>query len=186
MDLNAAYDTVWHQGLALKLLQTIPDRHLVRFIVDIISSRSFILKTSDGQCSLLRRLKNGVPQGSTLAPMLFNIYNSDISDTVSAQYGYADDRVLLFSHKCWNEVEEVLSLDMQRIADYLSAWRLRLSTAKTTCTAFHLNNKEPSRKLAVNTVNALAPSSVYSPLPSCIYPGLLSCICVFLFTAMHV
>ena len=32
VDLTAAYDTVWHQGLALKLLQTIPDRHLVRFI----------------------------------------------------------------------------------------------------------------------------------------------------------
>jgi len=25
VDLTAAYDTVWHQGLALKLLQTIPD-----------------------------------------------------------------------------------------------------------------------------------------------------------------
>jgi len=49
--------------------------------------------------------------------MLFNIYISDIPDTVSTQYGYADDLALLFSHKCWNEVEEVLSLDMRRIAD---------------------------------------------------------------------
>jgi len=48
VDLTAAYDTVWHQGLAMKLLQTILDRHLVRFIVNIISNRSFILKTSDG------------------------------------------------------------------------------------------------------------------------------------------
>ena len=152
VDLTAAYDTVWHQGLTLKLLQTIPDRHPVRFIVEIISDRSFILKTSDGQCSRLRRLKNGVPQGPTLAPMLFNIYIRDIPDTVSTQYCYADDLALLFSHKCWNEVEKVLSLDMQRVADYLSAWRLRLSTAKTTCTAFHLNNRESSRKLAV-TVN---------------------------------
>ena len=35
VDLTAAYDTVWHQGLALKLLRTIPDRHLVRFIMNI-------------------------------------------------------------------------------------------------------------------------------------------------------
>jgi len=197
VDLIAACDAVWHQGLILKLLQTIPDRHLVRFIVKIISNRSFILKTNDGQCSHLRRLKNGVPQGSTLAPMLFNIYICDIPDTVSTQYGYADDLArtvarkfligglcvtargfgfvqgaclwglspqkhhpvatgldlaLLFSHKFWSEVEEVLSLDMQRVAEYLSAWRLRLSTAKTTCTAFHLNNRKYSRKLAV-TVN---------------------------------
>jgi len=113
VDLTVAYDTVWHQGLTLKLFQTIPDRHLVRFIVNIISNRSFILKTSDGQCSRLQRLRNGVPQVSTLAPMLFNIYISDIPDTVSTQYGYADDLALLFddlfSHKCWSEVEEVLS-----------------------------------------------------------------------------
>jgi len=166
VDLTAAYDTVWYQGLALKLLQTIPDRHLVRFIVNIISNRSFILKTSDGQCSRLRRLKNGVPQGSTLAPVLFNIYISDIPDTVSTQYGYADDLALLFvdlfSHKCWSEVEEVLSLDMQRIVDYLSAWRLRLSTTKTTCTAFHRNNNESSRKLAV-TVNGTTISYTQTP-----------------------
>jgi len=149
VDLTATYDTVWHQGLALKLPQTISDRHLVRFIVDIISNRSFIFRTSDGQCIRLRRLKNGVSQGLTLAPMLFNIYISDIPDTASTQCGCADDLALLFSHKCWSETEEVLSLDMQRIAEYLSAWRLRLSTAKTAFTAFHLNNKEPSRKLAV-------------------------------------
>jgi len=72
--------------------------------------------------------------------------------TVSTRYGNVDDLALLFSHKCWNEMEEVLSVDMQRITDYLFAWRLRLSTAKIACTAFILNNRESSPKLAV-TVN---------------------------------
>jgi len=67
--------------------------------------------------------------GSTLAPMLFNIYISDIPETVSTQYSYAHDQALLFSHKCRNDVQEVLSLDTQGITDYLSAWRLRLSKA---------------------------------------------------------
>ena len=69
VDLTAAYDTVWHQGLILKLLRTIPDRHLVRFIATcILANRSFILKTNDGQASRPRRLRNGVPQSSVLAP----------------------------------------------------------------------------------------------------------------------
>ena len=55
-DLSAAYDTVWQQGLALKLLCVI-DRHLVRLIIIILSNRSFKLKTSSGQTSRLRLLK---------------------------------------------------------------------------------------------------------------------------------
>ena len=58
VDLTAAHDTVWHKGLALKLLRTIPDRHLVCFIMNILSNRSFKLKTSVAQISRLRILKN--------------------------------------------------------------------------------------------------------------------------------
>ena len=61
VDLTAAYDTMWHRGLTLKLLWMLPDIHMVHSIVKLISNRSFVLKTSDGQQSRLRRLKNGVP-----------------------------------------------------------------------------------------------------------------------------
>ena len=66
LDLTAAYDTVWHRGLHLKLLRTIPDRHMVGFFMEMLSNRSFVVHTSDGQRSRLRRMKNGVPQGSVL------------------------------------------------------------------------------------------------------------------------
>ena len=83
LDLTAAYDTVWHRGLHLKLLRIIPDRHMMGFIMEMLSNRSFVVHTNDGQRSRLRIMKNGVPQCSVLSPMLFNIYISDLPETTS-------------------------------------------------------------------------------------------------------
>ena len=56
LDLTGAYYTMWHRGLHRKLLRTIPDRHMVGFIMEMLSNRSFVVHTSDGQCSRLRRM----------------------------------------------------------------------------------------------------------------------------------
>jgi len=61
VDLTAAYDAVWHRGLTCKLLQLLPDRHMVHMIMEMVSNRSFTLTTGNGKRSRFPRLKNGVP-----------------------------------------------------------------------------------------------------------------------------
>jgi len=53
VDLAVAYDTVWHRGLTCKLLQLLPDRHMVYMIMEMVSNRSFTLTTGNGQRSRL-------------------------------------------------------------------------------------------------------------------------------------
>ena len=139
--LSAAYDTVWHRGLHLKLFRTIPDRQMVGFMMEMLSNRSFVVHTSDGQRIILRIMKNGVPQGSVLSPMLFNIYISDLPETTSRKYGYADDLAILLRHPSWTEMEEGLNKDMTILVDFLRKWRLQLSIGKTVSAAYHLNIK---------------------------------------------
>ena len=119
LDSCIHYDTVWHRGLHLKLLRIIPDRHMVGFIMEMLSNRSFVVHTSDGQRSRLKRMKNGVPQSSVLSPMLFNIYISDLPETTSRKYGYADDLAILLRRPSWKEMEEGLNNDMTILVDYL-------------------------------------------------------------------
>ena len=72
INLTAAYDIVWHRGFTCKLLRLLPDKHMVRMIMELVRKRSFTLTTSDSKQSRLRRLKNGAPQRSVLALLLFN------------------------------------------------------------------------------------------------------------------
>ena len=129
----------------------------------MVRNRSFTLTTGDSKRSRLRRLKNGVPQGSVLAPLLFNIYTHDLPSTVSRKYAYADDLALLHSSGNWKDLEGVLSHDMTTISSYLQTWRLQLSHTKTVTTAFHLNNREAKRELDVNNNGRLLP---FCPVPT--------------------
>ena len=74
--------------------------------MEILSNRSFRLHTSNGQSSRVRKLKNGVPQGSMLAPMLFTIHVHDLPATHPRKYD--DDLALLLSKPSWQAAEEGL------------------------------------------------------------------------------
>jgi len=141
VDLTSAYDTVWHHDLTYKLLQLLPDGHMVHMIMEMVGNRSFTLTTGNSKISRSRRLKNGVPQGFVLAPLLFNIYVSDLPTTVSKKYAYADDLAIMHVDGDWQAVEGVLTKDMATVNEYLQTWKLKLSTLKTVSAAFHLNNK---------------------------------------------
>ena len=68
IDLTAAYDTVWHRGLTCKLLRLLPDRHMVRIIMELVRNRSFTLTTGDSKQSRLRRLKTAFLRDRSLLP----------------------------------------------------------------------------------------------------------------------
>ena len=149
IDLTAAYDTVWHRGLTCKLLRLLPDKHMVKMIMELVRNRSFTLTTGDSKQSRLRRLKNGVPQGSVLAALLFNIYTYDLFSIISRKFAYADDLALLHSSGNWKDLKGTLIQDMSTLSAYLQTWKLKLSHTKTVTAAFHLNNREAKCELKV-------------------------------------
>ena len=114
VNLTAAYDTVWHRGLTFKLLMLLPDKHMVRMIMELVRNQSFNLTTGDSKQSRLRHLKNGVPQGSVFAAVLFNICTYDFPSLISRKFAYANDLALLHSSGNWKDLEGTFEASCRR------------------------------------------------------------------------
>ena len=163
MSIWQLFNSIWYLGLTCKLLRLLPDKHMVKMIMKLVWNQSFTLTTGDSKQSRLRRLKNGVPQGSVLSPLLFNIYMYDLLSMISRKFAYANNLALLHSSGNWKDLEETLSQDMSALSAYLQIWRLKLSHTKTVTAAFHLSNRETKREIKVYNNNRHLP---FCPIPT--------------------
>lgn len=69
----------------------------------------------DGQKILKYRRNDGLPQGSELALLLFNVYMSDLPETSSKTFIYADDIALTFQSDDFGSSERRLKEDLKRM-----------------------------------------------------------------------
>jgi len=86
--------------------------------MEMVGYHSFTLTPGNGKRIRLRRIKNGVPQGSVLEPLLFNIYISVLPTIVSREYAYVDDLAIVHADGDWQAVVGVLSKNMAAVGEY--------------------------------------------------------------------
>ena len=95
LDMSAAFDTVDHEILLLRLESTFGiSETALAWLRSFLSGRTQQVVFNGGQ-SLLNTVTTGVPQGSVLGPLLFLLYTADIP-LIAGQFGlgvhcYADD-----------------------------------------------------------------------------------------------
>jgi hypothetical protein len=107
VDLTAAYDTVWREGRMIKFLESVPCLKLFNLLNNILSNHYFQVFLGD-QSSRWRRLNNGFTQGSVLAPIIFNLYMSELPSTAAKVFQYADDITVTYQAKTFDECENNL------------------------------------------------------------------------------
>ena len=141
VDLSAAYDTVQHRLMIRKLMDMTGDIDLCQVIRGLLSNRRFFVQLNDKK-SRWRSQKFGLPQGSVLDPLLFNVYTNDQPlPTDCSRFIYADDICIAIQHSDLQHVEQTLELALDEMSIYYSRNHLKPNRAKTHICCFHLWNR---------------------------------------------
>ncbi|XP_061490034.1 tRNA-splicing endonuclease subunit Sen15 isoform X1 [Rhineura floridana] len=135
LDLSAAFDTVDH-GILLDRLESLGlGGTVLRWFHSFLSDRCQQVALGD-EVSDPWPLNCGVPQGSILSPMLFNIYVKPLGEIIR-RFGlrchqYADDTQLYLSFKSSLErAVETMSKCLESVSGWMGRNRLKLNPDKT-------------------------------------------------------
>jgi hypothetical protein len=146
LDLSAAFDTVDHKLLIAILRQKFNIAGTaLSWIKSYLSGRTFRVKIN-GVLSEPRVVKQGVPQGSVLGPLLFNILMSQLATILDSIHGvgfhmYADDTQFWVSFDAKNPAAEIsarktISEVFAVIKTFMQSHSLKLNGNKTVFMPF--------------------------------------------------
>ena len=132
IDFKKAFDTVNHELLLWKLKRAGMGINTCKLIQNYLTNRTQVTRIN-GITSTLRQVNTGVPQGSTLGPLLFTIFINDMPN-ISALPLYtlfADDATLTIRGKNIREIEVTLNKILNLLWDWCEENHLTLNTKKT-------------------------------------------------------
>ena len=133
--LEKAYDTTWKHGILTDLFDLEFRGRLPTFIQNFLSDRHFQVKSgTDFSNSYLQ--ENGVPQGSILSPMLFNLKINNIIKSVSNNANaslFVDDFAFYIEGKYLKHLERTMQLCINKIQKWVAENGFKFSISKTTC-----------------------------------------------------
>jgi hypothetical protein len=76
LDIEKVFDTTWQPGLLYKISKLKFSTSLIKLISSFLLQRKFRV-SAEGEMSTPRYVQAGVPQGSLLFPILYNLYIND-------------------------------------------------------------------------------------------------------------
>jgi hypothetical protein len=151
LDIEKAFDTVWHDGLIHKLVVNHFPEHLIKIISSFLKNREAYVNVQN-EASLKFKIPAGLPQGAVLSPHLFNFFINDIPIPKNCNIAiYADDTSLYSKIGAHGLDILINNLEngLNEITNFFSSWKIKINPNKTEAIIFshsRIINKEKINK----------------------------------------
>lgn len=142
LDIEKAFDTVWHDGLLFKLKKFGFSTSIIKLINSFLSKREFKVFLN-GSFSDPKLIPAGIPQGSLLSPTLYSLFISDFIKPKNCEIAlYADDTAIYSSSKQTRGIITKLQHGLNTIGKYFKKWKIKVNSDKTNAIIFPYNRSK--------------------------------------------
>ena len=131
LDIQQAFDKVWHEGLLYKLKKVLPHTYY-SMLKSYLTNRQFMVKYADAITTTFP-IEAGIPQDSVLGPLLFSIYTADLPISTGIIIAtFADDTALLASHANPTIALSTLQQGLDSMEKWFHKWGFKINEKKST------------------------------------------------------
>ena len=131
LDFSKAFDVVPHNQLLEKLDTMGLSEMSLKWFTSYLSNRAQYVRLGDASSSP-KTISHGVPQGSILGPLLFNLYTNDFSKCHNSIHSqYADDTAILITDNNITSLNNRVNAELRNVIDWVEANKLSLNLQKT-------------------------------------------------------
>ena len=138
LDFSKAYDTIWRQRLILTLLRRNVPTIYVQWLTKYLENRQAKVRFN-GMLSRSRKMSQGLPQGSVLAPILFLFYINELASVLPPEVTvsmYADDVTILSSSQNKQSAQHLAQMAVNVVTSWSDEWKLQLNGQKNEVAIF--------------------------------------------------
>ena len=136
--MEKAFDTVHHDILCEKIKAYGLRGNINKLLKSYLSGKKQYV-SMNGCDSEVKDVTCGVPQGSSLGPLLFLIYINDLRMSLSKTScgHFADDTFILFHSEKPKTIETIVNTELKEVVKWLRLNKLSLNAGKTELIFFH-------------------------------------------------